>query len=412
MRTEACLPAGRRDFVALSALTYMQNKIYTGIDIGTYHVKVVIAMAPERSDIPMQILGTGMSGSRGLRHGYIIDKNEAIKSIREALQRASGAAKVRIQSARIAVGGVSMDEIRSSADITLTASGGVVTEREIERALSESVKRASQKLNNRSVIHTIPLEFRLDGVKVHGKAEGMQGTKLAVDTLLITMLSQHHDDLVNAVETAGVEVEDVMAQPLAASFVTLTKAQKTAGVVLANIGAETLSLIIFDADTPISIKVFPTGSADITNTIALSLQIPLSEAEQLKRGGVSGSDIPEKKIQALVAAQLKTMFTLIDAHLKSIGRQRLLPAGIVITGGGSGLMNAAELARTIMKLPSQIGAMGHLSRTSSIDATWAVAFGLCRWAYAEDSVVRSSSILEVLRTAWESVRQTMRALLP
>ena len=387
----------------------MQSKIYTGIDIGTYHVKVVIAKAPERPDIPMQILGTGQSTSRGLRHGYIIDKAEAVKSIREALQRASGAAKVRIKSARVAVGGVSMDEIRSSGEISLTASGGIVTDKDIERVKAESVKRASGKLNNRTVIHTIPLEFRLDGAKVYGKAEGMQGTKLSVDTLLITMLSQHHEDLIAAVEASGVEVEDVMASPLAASLVTLTKSQKMAGVVLANIGAETLSVIIFDADTPIS---FPTGSSDITNTIALSLQIPLSEAEQLKRGGVSGADVSEKKMNTLVAAQLKTMFVLVDAHLKTIGRQRLLPAGIVITGGGSGFVNASEIARTIMKLPSQVGMIGQLSRASSIDATWAVAYGLCRWAYAEDCVDRASSIGEVLRSAWESLRMGMRSLLP
>ena len=390
----------------------MQNKIYTGIDIGTYHVKVVIAAAPERPDIPMQILGTGMSSSRGLRHGYITDKAEAGKSIQEAIQRASSAAKVRVRNARIAVGGVSMDEIRSNGEISLTASGGVVTERDIERVKAESVKRASGKLGNRTVIHTIPLEFRIDGAKIYGKPEGMQGTKLSVDTLLIAMLSQHHDDLIAAVESAGVEVDDVMASPLAASLVTLTKAQKMAGVVLANIGAETLSVIIFDADTPISLKIFPTGSSDITNTIALSLQLPLSEAEQLKRGGVSGSDVSERKMNTIISARLKVMFAMVDAHLKSIGRQRLLPAGIVITGGGSGFMNAADIARTIMKLPSQIGIIGQLSRASSIDATWAVAFGLCRWAYAEDSVERSSSLREVLRSAGDSVRGLFRALLP
>ncbi|MBI2030136.1 hypothetical protein HYT05_00775, partial [Candidatus Kaiserbacteria bacterium] len=248
--------------------------------------------------------------------------------------------------------------------------------------------------------------------KVFGKAEGLQGTKLSVDTILITMLSQHHDDLISAVEAAGVEVEDVMAAPLAASLVTLTKMQKMAGVVLANIGAETLSVIVFDSDTPISLKVFPTGSSDVTNAIALSLQLPLSEAEQLKRGGVSGSNVPEKKINVLIATSLKTMFTQVDSHLKSIGRQRLLPAGIVITGGGSGFMNASEVARVIMKLPSQIGVIGQLSRTASIDATWAVAYGLCRWAYAEDSVERSSSIKEILRSAGESIRQTIRTLLP
>src|SRR6185436_20780485 len=104
----------------------------------------------------------------------------------------------------------------------------------------------------------------------------------------------------------------------------------------------------------------------------------------LKRGGVTGSDIPEKKMGIIVGAQLKEMYTLINAHLKTIGRHRLLPAGIVITGGGSGLSSAQEIARAVLKLPSQIGQVGHLPRSSSVDATWAVAYGLCRWAYAED----------------------------
>ncbi len=390
----------------------MARRIYTGIDIGTYHVKVVIASPAENPELPMQILGTGTASSRGMRHGYIIDTKEATKSIREALGRASAAAKVRVRRARVALGGVGLDEIRSTGEVTLTPSGGTVTEREIERALRENEKRAATKLTNRTVIHTIPLEFRVDGARVFGKPHGLQGTKLAVDTLLITMLSQHHDELTEAVESAGVEVEGVMASPLAASLVTLTKAQKTAGVVLANIGAETLSLMVFDNDIPVSVKVFPTGSNDITNTIALSFQIPLMEAEQMKRGAVTGSDIQPKKMNVIVAARLKDMFILIGAHLKSIGRYRLLPAGIVITGGGSGLASASDIARAILKLPSQIAQIGYLPRTSSIDATWAVAYGLCRWAYAEDEAGGKQSFGEIARNAVDSIRQSMRSLLP
>src|SRR5581483_10239169 len=105
-----------------------------------------------------------------------------------------------------------------------------------------------------------------------------------------------------------------------------TKAQKTAGVVLANIGAETLSVVVFDNDIPVSIKVLPMGSADITNTIALSFQIPLTEAEQMKRGAVTGSDIAPRKMETIIQSRLKEMFTLVNAHLKTIGRSRLLPA--------------------------------------------------------------------------------------
>lgn len=388
------------------------RKFYAGIDIGTYHVKVVVATPPESAELPMQIIGTGSAASRGMRHGYIIDAGEATKSVREALARASAAAKVSIKSARVALGGIGLDEIRSSGEVTLTQSGGIVTERDVERAERESEKRAVSKLSNRSIMHTIPLEFRVDGVKVFGKPTGLQGTKLAVDTLIITMLTKHHDDLIEAVESAGVEVEDVMVSPLAASLVTLAAAQRMAGVVLSNIGAETLSVIIFDNDVPISIKVFPVGSSDITNTIALSFQIPPTEAEQMKRGAITGSDISPKKMNAIIAARLKDMFMIVDAHLKSIGRNRLLPAGIVITGGGSGLASAADIARTVLRLPSQVGLVGNLSRTGGADATWAVAYGLCRSAYEDDAGERGHSLGEIIKHAVESIKQVARSLLP
>ena len=390
----------------------MQRPIYTGIDIGTYHVKVVIAAPTENSELPLTIIGTGTSTSRGLRHGYIIDQKEATRSIREALGRALGAAKVRVKSARVALGGIGLDEIRSTGEVALTVSGGIVTEREIDRALRESEKKASAKLTNRTVIHAIPLEYRVDGTKVFGRPVGMQGTRLTVDTLLITMLSQHQEDLIEAVESAGIEVDGVMASPLAASLVTLNKAQKTAGVVLANIGSETLSVVVFEDDTPISLKVFPTGSAEVTESIALSFKIPLPEAESLKRGGVTGSDVSEKKMGVIVGAQLKEMYTLVNAHLKTIGRHRLLPAGIVITGGGSGLTSAAEIARAVLQLPSQVSQIGHLPRSSGVDATWAVAYGLCRWAYAEDTSGQTHTFGQVISGGWESLKQGLRSLLP
>lgn len=390
----------------------MKNTIYTGIDIGTYHVKVVIAAPAERPDAPMNIIGTGVASSRGLRHGYILDTNEATKAIREALARARGASKMQIRRARVAMGGVGLDEIKSSATITLTASSGLVNEAAIERAQRESEKQASSKLVNRTVLHTIPLSYRVDGSPVLGSPLSLQGTKLSVDTLLITMLTQHYEDAIEAVENAGIEVDGVMASPLAASLVTLTKQQKTAGVCLANIGSETLSVVVFDNDVPVSVKVFPMGAADITNQIALSFQVPLHEAEQLKRGAVSGSDIPKKKMDLLVQTKLKEMFTLVNAHLKSIGRDRLLPAGIVITGGGSSISSASEVARAVLRLPSQTSQLGVLSRATSVDATWAVAAGLCRWAFAEERGGRASSFAEIVGGGWDTIKRGIKNLLP
>ena len=117
-------------------------------------------------------------------------------------------------------------------------------------------------------------------------------------------------------------------------------------------------------------------------------------------------------MQAIVGARLKEMNTLVNAHLKSMGRHRLLPAGIVITGGGSGLTSAAEIARAVMQLPSQVSQIGQMPRSSGVDATWAVAYGLCRWGYAEDTSGNGHSLGGVMTDAWDSLKQGVRNLLP
>ncbi len=390
----------------------MAQPLYTGIDVGSQYVKVVIGGPPESPELPMSIIGTGSAPTHGMRQGYVLNVADVTRAVREAVVRAAQAAKVTVNRARISIGGVSLEELRSTGEVTLTTSAGVVAERDVERVLKESEKRAAAKLVNRTIIHTIPLVYRVDGAQVQGRPQGMRGTKLGVDTLIISVLTQHYDDLIEAVEGAGVEVDGVMASPLAASFITLTKAQKTAGVVLANIGAETLSMIVFDNDLPLSTKVFAVGSTDITNAIALAFQLPLVEAEQLKRGAVTGSDVSPKKFAKVIEDQLKEMYTLVNAQLKLVARQRLLPAGIVLTGGGASIPDAANVARITLKLPAQVGLPPAIPRAGTLDATWSVAYGLCRWGFTEDSAIPMYTFGEIMRRTFESMRSSLRALLP
>lgn len=388
-------------------------RIYTGIDIGTFHVKVVIAAVGDQQDAPLKIIGTGAATSKGMRHGYIINTKDAAHSVREAVEKASQMAKVRVRTARIGIGGIGLDELRAGGEVSLTASGGEVTERDIDRVIQESEKRASAQLTNRKIVHAVPLTFRIDNKPVLGRAIGLKGTKLAVDALLITTLEQHYQDIVDAVEAAGIEVEDVMASPLAASLVTLSKPQKMAGVVLANIGAETVSIAVFENDSPVSVKVLPIGASDITNDLAITLKIPLTEAEQLKRGAVTGSDTPQKKIDEVVSARLKDIFGLIDAHLKIIGKQRLLPAGIVITGGGSGLATAGDIAKATLRLPSQVGSLFPAQpRAAAGDATWAVAYGLCKWGFSTDLRTHTQSMSSIFINIKEQLSRLMKSLVP
>ena len=265
---------------------------------------------------------------------------------------------------------------------------------------------------NKKVVHAIPVSYKIDGKEVMGRPHGLRGSKLSVKTLLITSLEQHLQDLIESVEAANIEVEDIMAAPLAASLVSLTKPQKMAGVVLANIGAETVSIVVFENDIPVSVKILPMGSSDITNDIALSLQVPLTEAEQMKKGAITKTDISLKKVEAVVAGRLRDIFGIIDAHLKAIGRQRLLPAGIVITGGGSGLATAKDIAKATMKIPSQLGTLPTSTKTSSADATWAVAFGLCKWGRTTEERDHSGGFADMFGSLAKQIAKALRSLLP
>jgi len=180
----------------------------------------------------------------------------------------------------------------------------------------------------------------------------------------------------------GIEVVNIMASPLAGSMVALNKTQKIAGCVLANIGSETVSMVVFENNIPISLEVFPIGGTDITNDIALGLKIPLEEAENIKINDGLENLYPKKRLEEIISARLSDIFDLIEAHLKKLGRSGLLPAGIILTGGTSGVSTIEDLARAILKLPSKLGSINFTTSLKNCqvkDSSWSVAYGLCIW---------------------------------
>jgi cell division protein FtsA len=378
----------------------MARNITTGIDIGTYQIKVVVTdrgknrNSQKNNQLP-KIIGTGFAQSKGLRHGYIINQNDTVRSITAAVTQAEKSAGIRIKKAFISIGGVGLEEAHSKGAAIIARADSEITDLDIEKAIRDSEKKIAQKITNRKILHEIPLQYKIDGQKVLGKPQGMRGSKLELDVLFITCLEQHLNDLISAVEEAGIVVEDVMASPLAGSFVILNRAQKVAGSVLANIGAETVSIVVFEDNMPISLKVFSIGGTDITNDIALGLKIPLDQAERVKTGALSGAEFPQKKLDEIISARLSDIFELIESHLKKIGKNGLLPAGIIITGGGSGIATIEDLARVALKLPSKTSSGFIRDNSGAIkvqgnvrDSSWAVAYGLCIWGLSteEDGV--------------------------
>jgi cell division protein FtsA len=365
----------------------MSRRIATGIDIGTYQVKVVVVeeLADKNGVRQLRIIGTGLAESKGLRHGYIVNKEEVSVSILKAKQQAESIARVQIRSAFLAVGGISLDEARATGFAIISRADQEITALDLDKAAKSAREAAAPGFLNRHVLHSIPLEYRVDGNKTLGDPIGMKGVRIDVDYLFVTCLAQHEDMLTKAVEDANIEIIDRMASPLAGSYVLLDGEQKMKGCVLANIGAETVSIVVYDEGIPVSVKVFPMGSSHITDDIALGFRISLEEAERVKIGRLSGQMYPRKKIDDFVTSRLVSMFTLIEKHLKSLGRRGPLPAGIIISGGGSGIGSISDIARGSLKLPARLAEFRLPYDAKIQDATWAVSYGLAMWGLTGDT---------------------------
>lgn len=404
----------------------MSRSIITGIDIGTYNVKVVIAHGTQKNEsagrrsgqdsgmTTPKILGMGIAESRGLRHGYIVNLPDVTESIRRALAEAEKKAGVKVKKAFVAIGGIGLGSIVSTSSTIISRADLEITELDIKKLVEQCEKDISPSaILNKKIINHVHLLYKIDGKATLGKPEGMKGSKLEVKMLYITCLEHHLNDIIQAVEEAGVGVEDVVAAPIAASFITLSKSQKIAGCVLTNIGAETVSIAVFENSVPVSLEIFPIGSTDITNDIALGLKVPLEEAEQIKIGAITGSSYPRKKLEEIISARLSDIFELIETHLKKMGRNGLLPAGVIIVGGGSGLSNIEEMAKVALHLPARFGSVNLGGDKHSFrDSMWAVSYGLCVLGTHtdEDVPIDMSSLFFV--KMWKATVNWIKQFLP
>lgn len=359
-----------------------KNKITVGIDIGTTTTRCVVLSWQSNSPAPETLTAVAVP-TKGVRHGYIVNLPDVTDTITRVVALAQKESGITIKKALFSMGGTSLLAENASGSAIITKSDGEVTALDIKKALLAAEEAID--LKNRRVIYTIPVSWKLDGKDIPGKPDGMHGVKLEAKVFFVTCLSQHLEDLLSASAEAGIEVVDVVPSSIAASSITLSGRQKAVGVMLVNIGAETVSIAVFENNAVIGLTVFPIGSTNITNDIALGFRISLEEAESLKTGNIISNTFPKHKVDEIVTARLSDIFELIDGYLKKIRRSALLPAGVVITGGGSGHTLVEGLARDVLRLPSRVGAEELLSQMKGPirDSSWFVAYGLA--IYGKDT---------------------------
>ncbi len=374
----------------------MARQIVVGIDIGSSEIKVVIAEGViEHGHTVAKIIATGVSESKGVYRGYIANSQETIKNIEAAVRQAEKIAGFKVKRAYVAFGGIGLGSIVTSGSTIISRADQEITERDITLALEAAEALIPSAVSiNKKVINTVPIEYKMDGKVVWGEALGLKAQKLEVKAIFITALEHHLVDLISTIESAGIEVADVVASPVALSFVTLSKKQKRVGCVLVDIGAETLSIVVFENNNLTSLEVFPIGSSDITNDIALGLKISTEDAERVKLDIDRRLSYPKKKLEEIISARLEDCFELIEKQLKSIDRNALLPGGCVIAGGGAAITNIRSIAENSLKLPAQLAEinLGGVTDGKIRDRSWAVAAGLVIFGFNTDDAQRSLGV--------------------
>jgi len=397
---------------------FLKRKLITGIDIGTTNIRLVVCEVARGTGTP-RVLAAITQTAHGLKNGYVTNAEEVTQSIRRAKNEAENNIGARIRSAHVAIGTLTLSSTVTIGTVATSRADSEIAEGDIIRAHQDAENKI-EGLANMRIIQQIPLEYKVGGVTVLGHPLGMKGAGLETKVLFIHALEQHIEDIIKAVEAANMSVDDVVPAPLAAGMILLTERKRSAGSMLVDIGAETLTMSVYENNLPIMVHTFNVGSHEITNTIALAFKIPLEESEKMKKEP-RRSLYPQENVIEIIDAKISDFFRLIDKQLKKINRSRLLPAGVVINGGGSRAGNVTTLAREILALPAEMAepiAITAVDDGKSIKAelepSWAIAYGLCIIGRESTATTHVSGSLtrRIIGFIQQNARNLFRQFLP
>lgn len=349
-------------------------RYYVGLDIGSSNIRVVIAQELSH-DEPLRVIGTGVVLSEGIRRGSVVNVDAVAKASNTALEQAERMAGHPAETVVVSVSGT---EIACQSALGVVAVGradGEVTYDDMTRVLEEVQARLTLPLN-REIIHVIPKDYRLDDQKNIKDPLGMHGVRLEMNALVVSDSTAHLKNISRSLEQAGTNAESFVVEPLASAEAVLHEKQKELGTVLINIGGSTTSLAVFEDGDLLHLAVFPVGGTHITNDIAIGLRtsIEVAEAVKIQYGSALPKEVNKKDeidlgtidsqeegmvsrhhVAEIIEARLEEIFFFVNTELKNIHREGLLPGGAVLTGGGALLPGAVDVAKSILRLPAQIG---------------------------------------------------------
>ena len=348
--------------------------IIVGLDVGTS--KVVVAVAEFSPEAQFRVIGLGQSASEGLRRGVVVNIEATVQSIRRALEEAELMAGCRIGEVYTGIAGSHIRSVNSSGMVP-------IKDREVSAADVARVIETARAVNiptDQQVLHVLTQEFIVDGQEDIREPIGMSGVRLEVKVHIVTGAVSAAQNIVKCVRRCGLEVQDLVLQPLASSMSVLTGDEKELGVALVDIGGGTTDIAIFTGGAIRHTAVIPIAGDQITNDIAMALRTPIPDAEQIKqRYGVAKEvladpndriEIPgvgdraprllsRQSLAAVIEPRIEELFTLAHKVIRDSGYEEMLSSGIVLTGGTALLPGVGELAEDVFLKPARVGWPGY-----------------------------------------------------
>lgn len=367
------------------------------IDVGTTKVCTIIANVGDQDNI--RVLGVGVVPSSGLSKGVVVNLDETKESIKASVKKAEHACGFKVESAYIGVTGRHINSLNNKGMIAVSKNDRKVAPADLKRVL-ESAKEITVS-PDRKLLHVIPRKYALDGQPGIDDPVGMHGFRLDVETHIVTAATSSVQNLVKCIRGAGVEVEELVLEPLAAAEAVLTEDEMETGVILADIGGGTADIAIFKDGTVWHTSVLPVGGNQVTRDIAIGLGIPFEVAEEMKKKYANvmltsvnhnaevkdirlegnGQSIMQQDLCEIVHARMEEMLRMVLLELPRDNYIGLLPSGLVLTGGCSNLPGIENLAQEVLRLPVRIGAPKGMYGLADVlyDPSYSTGVGLLLW---------------------------------
>ena len=375
----------------------MAKTVFAALDVGTTKTCGIIASAGDAG--AFQVLGVGVSATRGLKKGVVINLDEAKSAIREAVKKAEHASGIKMESAYVGVTGKHISSLNTRSAVAVGRGDRLVKGGDLKRVMESA--REIEIPSDRRLLHVITRQYILDGHEGVRDPVGMSGFRLDADAHVVTASASAVLNLVKCVRGVGVEVEDLVLEPLASGEAVLHPDEMEAGVILADIGGGTTDIAIWRGGSVWFTSVLPVGGYQVSRDIAVGMGIPYEMAEQVKVkyanltpgtdgkaktepavvGTDNGQEVLLQDLNDIVRARIDELLRMVMMELPRSELAALAPAGLVLTGGTANLPGIEVLGEDIFRLPVRVGAPQDVYGLADIlyDPAYATAVGLLKW---------------------------------